>query len=41
MVTAPPDYCFGQDAGLPVVLAGSTGVATRAHAALLMELSVM
>jgi hypothetical protein len=24
-----------------VVLAGSTGVATRAHAALLMELSVM
>ena len=40
-ITAPPDDCFGPDAGLPVVLAGSTGVATRAHAALLMELSVM
>src|ERR1017187_616769 len=39
-ITAPPDDCFGPDAGLPVVLAGSTGVATRAHAALLMELSV-
>ena len=39
-ITAPPDDCFGPDAGLPVVLAGSTGVATRANAALLMELSV-
>src|ERR1017187_7964459 len=30
-ITAPPDDCFGPDAGLPVVLAGSTGVGTRAQ----------